>query len=310
METTSVRVVLGDVRHERITLPELGELGGHRCHATAVTAAVADHHDVLEAVRLVAHHDVAEERCVGFFRQADRARARHVAARRIEPALRHERHDRRAQRVPELAGNRIAVGAQHVVVFAERQIGAVRLHAARADDDGRLARLQRVADVHPRHLFQPDRIDLRQRIRRVRTVEGVAARRLGGHWIGGGARAAAHARRTGLPSASAWLRLRGARLLRRRDGLLLGLLRLGSRAGRDLTGGHHRDRGTKENEGLLHCGLLLPMGTDPHWIVRAGLLYNSTAARRHQRARVAANTITAPIVIPNVPLDTAPGATL
>jgi len=53
------------------------------------------------------------------------------------------------------------------------------------------------------------------------------------------------------------------------------------------------------------------MGTGPHWICLGGA-YSTTARRREdmRRARVAANTITAPIVIPDVAIDTATRATL
>src|SRR5881396_847574 len=47
--------------------------------------------------------------------------------------------------IPQLASDRVAVGPEHVVVFAEREPRAVRLDAACRNDDCRPARFQRVA---------------------------------------------------------------------------------------------------------------------------------------------------------------------
>ena len=67
---------------------------------------------------------------------------RHVAALRLDVAFGHVLDDRRAQRVAQLARDRVAVGVQHVVVLAGHEPRTVRLDAAGRDDDRRLARLQ------------------------------------------------------------------------------------------------------------------------------------------------------------------------
>lgn len=59
----------------------------------------------------------------------------------------------RYQRVAELAGNRFGRGPQHDVVLARHEIGTVLLDAARRHQRRRLARLKRVADLQPGHVF-------------------------------------------------------------------------------------------------------------------------------------------------------------
>ena len=119
----------------------------------------------LQAMRHVGQH-----RLEGLLLEADRARARHVTARGIDVALRDQLDNRSAKGVPEPACDRIAVGTEHVVVLACREPGAVGLHAARRDDDRRLAVVQSVSDVHPRHLLHPHRVRRGERIRRVEAV--------------------------------------------------------------------------------------------------------------------------------------------
>ena len=165
-----VVVILGDVRHDGAAVPLRVQRFGDRLHARLVPAAVANQDDVLEAVHLQAVRDVGEHRLKRLLAHADGADRDHVRALRLDRPFRDQRDDRCAQRVPELAGDGVAVRAQHVVVFAERQPRSVRLDAAGRDDDGRLAGLHRVANVHPRQLFEPDRVGRPQRIRRVDAV--------------------------------------------------------------------------------------------------------------------------------------------
>jgi Cu-Zn family superoxide dismutase len=100
------------------------------------------------------------------------------------------------------SGDRVAVGPQHVVVFTQREPRPVGLDPAGRDDGGRLASLHRVPDIHPCHLFQPDRVGRRQRIRCVDAVVRVL-----------GALPAAGAARILHSLAAALGRRRGARLL-------------------------------------------------------------------------------------------------
>ena len=76
--------------------------------------------------------------------------------RRVDVAFGHERDDGCDQCVAELAGDGLARPSQDVVVLAGRQIGAILFDAAGWNDDGRLPRLERIADFHPRKLFDKD----------------------------------------------------------------------------------------------------------------------------------------------------------
>ena len=75
--------------------------------------------------------------------------------------------------VSELAGDRLAVGVQYVVVLASGQPGTVRLHAARRDQHRRHPRGQGVAHVHPRHFLHPNRRRRGQWVWGVRAVVDV-----------------------------------------------------------------------------------------------------------------------------------------
>jgi hypothetical protein len=141
---------------------------GDRLHAGLIAAAVADQDDVLEAVHLQAVHDVGEHRL-------------NVSSRMlivptvimcellgsIDPSGTSGMIGAHSA-FPSLRAMAIAVRRQHVVVLAERQPWPVRLDAAGRDDDRRLAGLHGIANVHPRHLFEPDRIGRPQRIRACR----------------------------------------------------------------------------------------------------------------------------------------------
>src|SRR4030095_15707536 len=81
----------------------------------------------------------------------------------------------RAARVAHVAGDRFAVRMQHVVVLAGDEPRTVRLDAPGRDDDVGLAGLERVAHVHPGHLFEPDAAGGAQRVRRVGAVVRIVA---------------------------------------------------------------------------------------------------------------------------------------
>ena len=148
--------------------PRRGQLGRDALEAALVAAAVADQDDVLEAVGLQAFRLIFDQRVIGGLAHLDRAgRGREV------PGL--ERNRRRDQRIAELARDRFGGGAQHEHMLAGRHVWAVLLGAA-GDDQGRgLAGLHRIADLHPRQLFDPHLVGGGDRPRR-RQVEGAALR--------------------------------------------------------------------------------------------------------------------------------------
>ena len=155
-----VFVVLWNEMHACLAAsPLLVQLAGNRLHALLVAAAVADHHEVLEAVRLETGADVGEKTLIRVLGQTDRAGILHVAGRRVDAAFGHERHDRSHQSVAEFAGDRLGGRAQNVVVLAGRQIGPILFDSAGWDDDRCLPRLECIADFHPRKLFDKDRIE-------------------------------------------------------------------------------------------------------------------------------------------------------
>src|SRR5690349_17685420 len=121
LRDSRVVVVLLDVRDDRITLPDCRERISDGTLTALIPTAVADQDDVLEAVRLEAVYDVGQQRAEGFLTQADRATGRHVPTRRIDAPLGYECNHRRAERVAERARDGLAIGAQHVVVFPERE---------------------------------------------------------------------------------------------------------------------------------------------------------------------------------------------
>ena len=197
------RTVPAPLRVERV---------GDVTHTTLVATAVADEDDVLESVLVEALGDIRQHRLERLLAQADGPGAPHVAARWIDTAFGHVLENWRAQRIPQVPGDPVAVGPEHVVVLPRHQPRAVRLHAAGRDDRGRLSRGERVADVHPRHPLDAYCGRLGERVRRVRTVIHVGA-----------ALTAAHRARIGCgaleslptPAASSARPLRPRRLRRR-----------------------------------------------------------------------------------------------
>ena len=163
-------VVLADMCNDRATLPLRRELLGNRRLPTLISTAVPDEDDVLEAVHLEAVGHVGEHRLEGLLPEAERSRASHVPALRLDAALGNQLHDRGTQGIPEPACNRVAVSAQHVVVLARHEPRAVGLDATGRNDGRRLACGERIADVHPRHLLDPHGVCRGQGIRGVRTV--------------------------------------------------------------------------------------------------------------------------------------------
>ena len=73
-------------------------------------------------------------------------------------ALRYELHNGGAEGVAQLTGDGFAVGVQDIVVLAGNQPRSVGLHATGCNDGRRFPGLQRIAHVHPGHLFHPHRI--------------------------------------------------------------------------------------------------------------------------------------------------------
>ena len=203
-----VGVVVLDVRDERIGVPELVQRIGHGALTSLIATRVADQEDLLKAMHLERVHDVDEDVAKGVLAHRDRPGAHHVARLRVDAALGHELHRRSAEGITQLAGDGFAVRVQHVVVLARNEPRTVRLHAARGDDCGGLARLERVADIHPRHLLHPDRVRRRKGVRRILAVVRV-----------GSAGAATHIARIGgaTPTlASAATAAGGRRILRER----------------------------------------------------------------------------------------------
>ena len=168
-----VVVVLRDVVRRGPAAPLAGEPLGHGLHGTLVAAAVPDEHDVVESVGLEALRHVREDSLERLAPQADRAGAPHVARLRLDPTFGDELEHRRAQRVAEGAGDRVAVGAEHVVVLARHQPRTVRLDPAGRNDGRRLPGRERVADVHPRHLLDPHGVGRGKRVRRVGAIVDV-----------------------------------------------------------------------------------------------------------------------------------------
>ncbi len=165
-----VVVVLLDVRDHRRPVPQLRHRVRHGALRPLIAAAVADQDDVLEAVHLEAVHHVREHGDERRRAQAQRAGAGHVARLRFNAAFRHELDDRCAQRVAQLARDRLAVRVEHVVVLARDEPGSVGLHPAGGNDHRGLARLERIADIHPRHFLEPHRLGRGQGIGRIGTV--------------------------------------------------------------------------------------------------------------------------------------------
>src|SRR5688500_10844642 len=93
-----------------------------------------------------------------------------MAALRLDVSLGHELHDWRAQGVPHLAGDGLAVRMQHVIVLSGYQPHAVWLHATGGDDDVRLPGFERIAHVDPGHLLEPHRVRRGKRIGRIDAV--------------------------------------------------------------------------------------------------------------------------------------------
>ena len=145
------------------------QLRGHVLHPALVAAAVADEHDVREPVRAEARADVGQQAAEGLLGQADRRGVAHVLGGRVDVPLGHERDDRRDQGVAELPRDGLGRRPEHVVVLARRQVRPVLLHAAGGDDHRVLAAPpQRVADLHPGHLLEEDRVERVDRARRLR----------------------------------------------------------------------------------------------------------------------------------------------
>ena len=150
---------------------------GHGLHAFLVAAGVADQHDLPETMRAIARANIRQQPAVGVFAQADRARVLHMLARRVDGPLGHEADDRRHQSVAQLAGDGLGRRPQHDVVLAGDQVGPVLLNAAGGHDHGILPAAHGVADLHPSHVLDEQRI---HRVDRPRRIEiGANRRRLG-----------------------------------------------------------------------------------------------------------------------------------
>ena len=154
-----------------------GQFFGDRFHSVLIAAAVADEHDGLEAGDLEAAANVAQQRAVGVFRQADRARVLHVQRGGIEISLGNERDDGGDEGVAQLPGDRLGGPPQDDIVLAGGEVGAVLFDPAGGDDDGLLAGRHGVADFHPGEVFEKDRFD---------RVDGAFALGIGIHRIGHG----------------------------------------------------------------------------------------------------------------------------
>ena len=168
-----VVVVLLHVRHDGRARELPVEPLGHGALSALISAAVAYEDDVAKAVHLQAVGDIGQQRFEGFLAQAEGTGAGHVAAGRVDVAFGHQLDDRSAEGVAQLAGDGVTVGAQHVVVLAGGEPGAVGFDTARGDDGRGLAVRQGVADVHPRHLLDPDRVRGGKRVRGVPAVVDV-----------------------------------------------------------------------------------------------------------------------------------------
>ena len=178
-----VVVVLLYVRHDR-AVPHGIETVRDSPLAALVPTAVTDEDDVAEAVHLETVCDVGKHRLERFLTHGDRARTHHVTAGRVDVALGHELDDGGAERVSELVRDRVAVGVKHVVVLARRQPRAVRFDPAGGNNDGGHALCERIADVHPRHLLDPDRVGRRKRVGRVGTVVHIGRAVAPAHRVG------------------------------------------------------------------------------------------------------------------------------
>ena len=172
-ERARVVVVFLNVGHDGAAAPELRKPVRYRTLAALIAAGVAEEDDLLEAVHLEGVRYIGEHGLERLLAGADRARAPHVTARRLDVAFRNEREDGGAQGVAELARDRLAVGMQYVVVLAGGQPGTVRLHATRGDQHRPFPCGKSVTHVHPRHFLHPNRRRRGKWVRRVRAIVDV-----------------------------------------------------------------------------------------------------------------------------------------
>ena len=147
----------------------------HVAHSTLITTAVTKDYDVAKAVHLKTVGYIGEHRFERRLRHRYGTRARHVTRWRIDVPLWNKLDHWSAESIPELAGNRVTVSPKHEVMLTCGEEWSIRLYTPCRDKGGRLPTLESVADVHPRHLLNPDRVRSRKRIRRVHAVIHVAS---------------------------------------------------------------------------------------------------------------------------------------
>ena len=153
------QVVRGDevgARVDLLALPIPVQAIGHRLQCGLIVAAVAEDHDVGEAVlrqRLRRTCDHRLERRLG---HADRAGVAHVLAGRCDAAFGHVGHHRRHQRIAQFGGDAPGQRLRAKVVLAQRHVRAVLLDPADRDDDGALPLAQCRAYVVAAQFLQMD----------------------------------------------------------------------------------------------------------------------------------------------------------
>ena len=118
-----------------------------------------DEDDVLEAVHGETLADVLQHGLERLFADAEGPRIAHVTGRRLEVPFGYELDDRRAQGVAQRPGDVFARGLEDVVVLPHGDVGTVLLDPPRRYEDRGLARRDGVANLDPRELFEPDRIE-------------------------------------------------------------------------------------------------------------------------------------------------------
>ena len=165
-----VVVVLLQMRDQWFGAPQFVQRIRNLALAPLIAAAIANEKNFREAVRLQAAHNVGQHGLERGLLEADTAWTRHMARGRIVRTFWHKLQNRCAQRVAKFARDRVAIGMQHVIVFAGHQPRTVGFHATRCNNRRRFAGFECVTDIHPRHLFHPHRVRCWQRIHGVGAV--------------------------------------------------------------------------------------------------------------------------------------------